>query len=199
MTDILLSSEDLTVFGGPSSLAVEVDFGPSGDRGSNIFAGYGKPSLIQTIDLDGSIKIDGQSIQIFDMYINLLTSDDEYLYLYQYHNVSGTDSWEALVGLAPNTYSNNFTKTFTDGETTILIPLVNIDPAAVGLDSTNFNIQHSIVNNTNPISSSLSVGSVIEDSGILSLPLTIKAIEYDGASWDNLSGSKTIHLLITVV
>lgn len=199
MTEIILSSEDLTVFGGPSSIGVEVDFGPSGDRGSNIFVGNGKPSLIQTIDSSGSIKIDGQSIQIFDMYINLLSSDDEYLYLYQYHNVSGTNAWEALVSLVPNIYSDNFTKTFTSGETTIVVPLISIDPTAVGLDSTNFNIQHSIVNNVNPVSSSLSVGSVIEDSGILSLPITIKAVEYDGTSWSNLSGSKTIHILITVV
>lgn len=199
MSTPILSSEDLTVFGGPASIAVEVDFGPSGVRGSNIFAGYGKPSLIQTIDENGSINIDGQTIQIFDMYINLLASDTEYLSLYQYHNVSGTDAWEALVNLAPNTYAKNFIKTFTDGEASILIPLVEIEPTAVGLDSTHFNIQHSIVNNTNPISSSLSVGSVIEDAGVLSLPITIKGIEYDGTSWDNLSGSKTIHLLITVV
>jgi len=199
MTEILLSSEDQTVFGGPSSVAIEVDFGPSGVRGSNIFAAYGKPSLVQTISTDGSIKIDGQSIQIFDMYINLLSSDDEYLYLYQYHNVSGTDAWEAIVSLSPNTYSDNFTKTFIDGETTILIPLISIDPSAVGLSSNNFNIQHSIVNNINPVSSSLSVGSVIEDTGILCLPITIKAIEYDEGLWSNLSGSKTIHLLITVV
>lgn len=199
MSTPILSSEDLTIFGGPSKIDIEVDFGPAGVRGSNIFVGYGKPSLIQTIDQDGSIKIDGQTIQIFDMYINLLVSDEEYLSLYQYHNVSGTDAWEAVVNLSPNTYANNFTKTFADGETSILIPLVSIDPTAVGLDSTHFSIQHSIVNSTNPISSSLSVGSVIEDAGVLSLPITIKAIEYDGTSWDNLSGSKTIHLLITVV
>ena len=198
MPDVILSSEDLTVFGGPTSLNVEVDFGPEGSRGSNIFAGYGKPSLVQTID-NGSIKIDGQTIQIFDMYINLLTSDDEYLYLYQYHNVSGTDTWEPLVNLIPNTYSTNTQKTFVDGQVTINVPLISIDPSAVGLSASDFNIQHSIVNNSNPVSSSLSVGSVFSASGILSLPITIKAIEHDGSAWSNLSGSKMIHLLITVV
>lgn len=189
MADIILSSEDLVVLGGPSSINVEVDFGPTGSRGSLIYAGYGKPNLLEP-QLDA---------QVFDMYINLLTSDDEYLFLYQYHNISGTDSWDPLVKIIPNTYSSNKQKTFIDGETTINIALANIDPSAVSLESTNFNVQYSIVNNDKPISSTLSIGSIVEDSGVLSLPLTINAIEYDGTSWSNLSGSKTVHLLITVV
>jgi hypothetical protein len=189
MTEILLSSEDITVFGGPSSLNVEVDFGPTGERGSQIFVGYGKPNLTEI----------GQVPSLLDLYINLLVSDDEYLYLYQYQNVSGINTWEPIIDLIPNLYSVNFQKTFTDGSTTILIPLVSIDPSAVGLDSSNFNIQHSIVNNTNPVSSSLSVGSIIDDSGILCLPISINAIEYSGTSWSNLSGSKNVHILITVV
>lgn len=189
MPDVILSSEELTVFGGPSSLNVEVDFGPAGIRGSQIFVGNGKPTLVDI----------GQDPMVFDMYINLLTSDDEYLFLYQYQNVSGTDTWEPLVNLIPNTYSTNTQKTFVDGEVTINVPLISIDPSAVGLSASDFNIQHSIVNNSNPVSSSLSVGSVFSASGILSLPITIKAIEYDGSDWSDLSGSKMIHLLITVV
>ena len=34
MADILLSNDDLTVFGGPESISLDLDIGPQGDRGS---------------------------------------------------------------------------------------------------------------------------------------------------------------------
>jgi hypothetical protein len=199
MTEILLSSEDLTVFGGPSSLNIEVDFGPTGNRGSNIFVGNGNPNSVQTVDENNAITIDGQSIQVFDMYINRLPSDSEYLSLYQYHNVNGTNAWDPVVSLKTNTYAGNGQSTFSDGSTTVLVGLALIDPLAVGLDASHFNVQHSIINNIYPVSSSCSVGAVTSASGILSLPITIKAVEYDGTAWSNLSGSKMVHLLINVV
>jgi hypothetical protein len=197
--DIILSSEDVTVFGGPSTLNVEVDFGPTGDRGSSILVGLGKPTDVQTTNVDGAKEIDGQVFKIYDMYLNLLASDDEYLSLYQYHNISGINTWDQLVSFAPNNYVRNTQKTFNAGSTTINVDVSKIDPSAVGLDASHFSVQHSIVNNINPVSSSCSIGAVFDDAGILSLPITIKAIEYDGTSWANLSGSKMVHLLINVV
>jgi len=45
MADVILSTEDLTVLGGPSSLNLEIDFGPKGDRGSQIFVNLGRQQL----------------------------------------------------------------------------------------------------------------------------------------------------------
>lgn len=43
MADVLLSSDELTVLGGPAEISVDVDFGPQGDRGSLMFVGPDKP------------------------------------------------------------------------------------------------------------------------------------------------------------
>lgn len=43
MADILLSNDDLTVFGGPESISLDLDIGPQGDRGSIIVGVLGDP------------------------------------------------------------------------------------------------------------------------------------------------------------
>lgn len=191
MTDVLLATEDITVLGGPTSISVDLDFGPQGERGSLIFVGNGNPNLNEI----------GQTPNIFDLYINIDPNDEEYLFQYQYQNISSVNTWTKILKLIPNTYSSNIVRTFTDGVTSVInIPLINIIPAEqVGLvTSSNFNIQHSIVG-SNPVASSVSVGDVIAVDGILSLPITINAAEYASASWSPLSGTKTIHLFINVV
>ena len=60
MADILLDTVDLTVFGGPTTVDVSVDFGAEGVRGSKIWSGPGAPE----------VYLVGQSIQINDLYIN---------------------------------------------------------------------------------------------------------------------------------
>ena len=45
MAEVLISSDDLTVLGGPSTVAVDLDFGATGTRGSLIYASNGDPNL----------------------------------------------------------------------------------------------------------------------------------------------------------
>jgi hypothetical protein len=190
MTDVILSTEDLTVLGGPSSLNLEIDFGPKGDRGSQIFVNLGQPTLLLAPDA-----------QVYDLYINILSSDDEYQYVYQLQNVLGTETWVRLFKLTSNTYSKNYTTTtFTNGTWTKNIPVAEIVPSDfVGtITAENFNVQYSILNQL-PLASSISVGAVSSDNGTLSLPITIKAVELDGSTWSNLTTVKTVHLFITVV
>jgi hypothetical protein len=193
MTEILLATEDLTIFGGPSQLNVEVDFGPEGDRGSQIFVGYGNPN-------DVSI---GQDPKVFDLYINILAGDPngDYLSLYQYQQgISGAPSWVKLFKLIPNTYSTNREEEFEDGEVLINVLLTDIVPASLTgeLTEDNFNIQFNIKND-NPISSAISVAAPQIVEGSVILPITVKALEYDGLEWSQLSGTKIVQLLITVV
>jgi hypothetical protein len=193
MTEILLATEDLTIFGGPSRLNVEVDFGPAGDRGSQIFVGYGNPN-------DVSI---GQDPKVFDLYINILAGDPngDYLSLYQYQQgISGAPSWVKLFKLIPNTYSTNREEEFEDGEVLINVLLTDIVPASLTgeLTEDNFNIQFNIKND-NPISSAISVAAPEIIGGNVILPITVKALEYDGLEWSQLSGTKIVQLLITVV
>jgi len=102
MVDVLLSSEELTILGGPSSIDVNIGVGQQGIRGTYIFTGNGKPTdpTVQFLDLaTGSSK----QVQVKDLYINLKSSDDEYLYLYQYESVLGVQQWTRTLRLIPNT------------------------------------------------------------------------------------------------
>lgn len=197
MTISLLASEDLTVLGGPASVSVDVNFGPDGTRGSNIFVGNGNPNANPN-----QIPV---APQIFDMYINILPGDpdNEYLSMYQYIRVSGQTTWVPTVKLLPNIYSTNRAATFIDGKKTINLKVANI----VGLDlvpnitADNFNVQCTISGNLNPVSFVVNVSELAIESGTGNyiLPIDIDAIEFSEGAWVNLNNEVTVHLLITVV
>jgi hypothetical protein len=192
MAEVLLSSDDLTVLGGPAEISVDVDFGPKGDRGSLIFYGLGKPDEISTLPED---------LKAYDTYINALTSDDEYQFLYQYISADGgTPSWVKIFKLTTNTYSQNYSRNFVDGAASVNIPVSLIVPEGLVGDvpAENFNVQANIINQ-NPVSLSTTVSEVIIVDDQTVLPLTFSAIEYDSGTWQSLAGQKTIHLLITMV
>jgi hypothetical protein len=194
MAELLVTADDITVLGGPSSVTIDLDFGPQGQRGSQIFTGSGQPN-------NPTNPISDQSLEIFDLYINTLVGDSEYLYMYQYINKNGIDTWEPIVKLVPNIHSKNTEKVFVDGSTTINVKLMDIVSGTLvsSLEATNFNVQYSINNLGNPVSSTISLGAVAIIGGFRSLPITITAVEYDGTSWANLDGTRVVNLLITVV
>jgi hypothetical protein len=196
MAEVLVSTDDITVLGGPASLDVEVNFGPDGQRGSLILVGNGKPN-------DPSTVI-GETPQTYDMFINILSADDEYMYIYQYLNLGIANSWVKLMKLTPNTYSVNYSSSFTDGTVTINIPITNIVPSypelLANITSASFNVQCNITSQ-DPLSFGLSLGEIIIDpvSSTQILPITINAVEYTGGEWISVAGDKQVHLYITVV
>ena len=193
MVTTILSTDELSVLGGPSRIDLLVDLGPQGQRGSQIFAGLGDPN-------DPATEL-GFTPETLDLYINILTSSEEYLFVYQYQNIAGSFLWVKLLKLFPNTLSKNGTYSFSSGEAQISIPVIDIAPLENlgNITSESFNIQHSIVNNSNPISSTLSIQELETSGGELILPLTIKAIEFNEDSWIPLDGQNSVHLFITVV
>lgn len=199
MAEIVLTTDDLTVLGGPSSITVDTNFGPEGQRGSYILVGNGQPNDPATVI--------GETPQVYDMYINVLSSDEEYMYIYQYLNVAGSLTWIRLMKLTPNTFSTNSTVEFVDGTATITIPIANIAPSysniLATLTSDNFNIQ-ATVTNQNAVAASVSVAPIATDAGtgLQVLPITINAAEFDSSAapkWVDLVGTKTVYLYITVV
>jgi len=188
MVDIVLDSDELTVLGGPSQVSVQVDIGAEGDRGSIFVVDSSEPNSI-TVDN----VISGVAVQAFDMYIN--TQDKK---MYQYiAGDGGTLTWTEILSLIPNTYSVNKSVTFNDGDATVSnIALTDIvDSGSVsGLTAANFNVQYSILGSA-PIASSISVSNPSGGN----LPITFHASEFDGTTWSDVSGSKTIHIFITVV
>lgn len=199
MAEVVLATDDLTILGGPSSIDVNLDIGPAGERGTLIFVGNGKPDVAVSLPT-------GYTLKVLDMYINILSSDDEYMYLYQYVNNGITNEWTKLMKLTPNQYSVNSATTFVAGEATINIPVSAIAPSypelLANITSENFNVQCTLPN-TLPVAVGLSVGTIIVDPATSTqvLPLTISATEYDSATstWSDITGNKTVYLYITVV
>jgi hypothetical protein len=191
MPEVVLSTDDLTVLGGPSSINLEVDFGPTGNRGSQIFISNGKPEEVEI----------GQDPEVFDLCINTLASDSEYKMVYQYQNVLGTDTWVPLFKLMANTYSTNRSVGFTDGSGSVNIPVSSIVPAELvgSVTAQNFNIQYNILDGINPLASSISVEDLETVDDEIVLPISLKAVGYDGEAWVDATGTKTVHLFITVV
>jgi hypothetical protein len=193
MAEVILSTEDITVLGGPSSINVDVDFGPPGTRGSQIFIGQGNPN-------DPATEIGQDDIKILDLYINLKTTDVDYLYVYQYVTENAVSSWKPLFDLIPNTKSLNSSSTFTAGSTVINVPINQIVPTDLvsTVTASSFNVQATIQNSL-PVALAVELGTPSGTGNARSLPITVRASELSGSTWTALSGSKTVQLLITVV
>jgi hypothetical protein len=195
MTEIFVSSNETKVIGGTSTVNVELDFGPQGDRGNLFLVGYGNPNTItHSVDL-----------QLLDIYINVQTTDDDYLVIYQYQNSSGVNTWIETGRLMTDKFSTNRLASFTLGKTTSSIDfkLSNIVPLSLlgAITSSNFNIQCTFAEEDNPVALSILVGNVTIDalSGDVILPVDINAVEYSEGDWSLVEGDRNIHFLITVV
>jgi hypothetical protein len=195
-TEIVVSTDDLTVLAPPDEIELLLDYGPTGQRGSKIFTGIGEPA-----DFTSSGQIFGQDLYINDYYINAAPGPD-YSYLYQYRTGAGgsSNAWFKVIKINPTIYSSINDIYFTDGEGSLEIPIANITSIAPeSLLSSNFSIQYSLVNN-NPLASSISLISI---SGT-DLVVDFKAAEYVSSAWQDLDSGVSpipfpIHLFITVV
>jgi hypothetical protein len=193
MAEVILSTEDITVLGGPSSINVDVDFGPEGTRGSQIFIGEGNPN-------EPTTEIGQDDIKILDLYINLKTTDVDYLYVYQYVTENGIETWKPFFDLVPNTKSINSLATFTAGATTINVPINQIVPSdlVATIAASSFSVQATIQNNL-PVALAVEIGTPSGTGNARALPITVRASELSGSTWTAISVAKTVQLLITVV
>ncbi len=193
MVDAVVGSIDVTILGGPSAVDVGIDFGPSGERGSYYFVGNGNPNVPGTVI--------GQTPKVFDMYLNLLPTDEDYLFLYQYQYVNGSYVWVKLVNLVPNIYNESESRIFQSGVLEFNVPVSNIVALSLipNISSANLNIQHSVLNNALPVVSTAIVGEISTVGDLIMLPITIKAKELSGSSWVDLNGSYRVDLTISVV
>jgi hypothetical protein len=198
MADILLSNDDLTVFGGPESISLDLDIGPQGDRGSIIIGVLGDP---RDSNVAATIV---QDVQALDIAIDYNPYSLTYKTVFQKVSSGGGLQWTPLISLKTNFYSSIKTVTAADGKLTIPpINVTEIYDLAEGNEvlSSNFNVQYSISSpdSAGPLATNLVVKDLITSQGFLALPLEIKGVEYDGTNWVPLTGTKSVHLFITVV
>lgn len=204
---------DLSTLSGPSSVQVVVDKGSKGERGNNILLSRGNPNI------PGNLQ--GTPIE-FDLAIDIDSSSPTYLFLYRYMDTEVSSdpliitlAWQPLLRLIPNSIAINQDTVFQNGLTqvTVQVPIppgVNL-PDVPGVNDIPqlLDIQHSIVNQIsettdvqNPIASNLVIANdedISINNGIVTLTLTIGGVEILGDVSLPIQGSKTIHLVITVV
>ncbi len=199
MADILLSNDDLTVFGGPETISLDLDFGPTGDRGSIIVGVQGDP---RNASVASSITQDTQAL---DIAIDYSPSSDTYKTVFQYVKTpGGALQWTPLVSLKTNFYSE------TKGPLTpvlgkITVPPINLtdiyDISEGTVSSSRFSVQYSISSpeTAGPLATNLIVRDLDTSQGFLALPLEIDGVEYLDGQWIPMTGPKYVHLFITVV
>ena len=200
MADILLSNEDLTVFGGPESISLDLDIGPQGDRGSIILASNGNP---QDANVHADLMNMPEGIEALDLAIDVNEYSDTYKTVFQRIATTSGTQWTEMLSLKTNYYSSvkDVTAVVSNGVGTLTIPPINITDIAneINLTSANFSIQYSVSSSTGgPLATSLVVKEVV-DSPIRALPLEIKGVEYIDNAWQPMAGLKRVHLFITVV
>ena len=186
MPEVLLNNEDITVLGSPSTVEVLVDIGPTGTRGSQVFAGIGDPNDIEI----------GQTPILNDLYINA-SPGVNYGYMYQYVSSPGGNTWVQILSVNPTIYSKNHLTTFTSGTAEIIIPISDIiTTTGTALTAENFSVQYSIIHD-NPIASSMTIPALIGAGDNLVIDLT--AVESTSGVWSSLDAEVTTHIFISII
>jgi len=201
MADILLSNEDLTVFGGPENIGLDLDIGPQGDRGSIIVGSNGNP---QDANVHAEILNIPEGIQALDIAIDYNPYSSTYKKVFQRIATATGTQWTEMLSLKTNFYSAIKEVTAANGKLTIPpINVTEIYDLAEGNEvlASNFSVQYSISSpdSAGPLATTLIVKDLITSQGFLALSLEIKGVEYDGTNWVPLTGTKNVHLFITVV
>jgi hypothetical protein len=202
MAEVLLSTDNLTVLGGPTTVNVETDFGAQGTRGSLIYASNGIPGTPNS-----GIPSD---VLPYDIAINISASSTRYLTVYQYFSADGVSGWNELTRLSPNAGSVNLDITFASGISQ-LVPGINgigIPVASItentSVTPANFNIQYNIENSSATlILSNLEVipeFQVIDNIPYLAFVIKAFVVNPITQAIEPLDGVvKKVHVFITVV
>jgi hypothetical protein len=191
MPDVLLSNDDVTVLGPPDIIEVLVDIGPTGTRGSQVFAGIGDPNIIEI----------GQTPILNDLYINA-SPGENYGYMYQYVSQPGGNTWIEILSVNPTIYSKNYLTTFTSGVAEIVIPVSDIITiTGAPLSAENFSIQYSI-SHDNPVASSMTIPALAGNNLVINLKAVEHRLDIDSGpyqDWALLNAEVVTHIFISIL
>lgn len=202
-----LSSDNITILGGPSKLEVDLNLGASGTRGSLFFVDTKNPNNLNPNQDFATVPV------IFDIFINVNTASEDYLQAYQYVNQDGINTWIPIFQMTQSVYSVNEVVEFEDGQASLNINVSGLGFDRLPFENTDnsfayFNVQATI-NNTNLIDleeevlpSFVSVvvdDAYFDNSGSfdpgefpLFLPITLKGLEFNEGTWTPINNKKNI-------
>lgn len=215
MAEVVLSTPDLTVLGGPASVELGTNVGPQGNRGVFVFFGLLSPANVSLPVFNETLT---EAPIVFDLYILVDSSSDDYLTVFQYVIEDGVAKWIERIKLRPNFFGTNKVATFVDG-----VAEININTEDLGLlvlpslvnSKFRFSVQatlsnYEVLSNSDPLYSeqhfpaavSVEVGDVFQDEtdGQRKLPITLYGAEFNGTSMQNIDDKNVVvHLSILVV
>ena len=125
MAEVLLSSENLSVLGGPAKIDLSLDSGAQGQRGTFILYGFPNPNSSEAQEEFISEP------QIFDLYVVIDPASDDYLQIFQYINQDGDLVWVRAIKLALILFSTTVPTIFADGLASVEINLSDLGLAGI--------------------------------------------------------------------
>jgi hypothetical protein len=192
MVDVVLATEDLTVFGGPSSINVDVDFGPTGPRGSRIYGVSADPRLATTEK--------PPSLQNFDIAMVITPSEPDYLTVYQKIGVTN-EEWVQFATLVPNIFATKMEVEFTAG-----LGLISLQASDLFIldeyTADKFMVQIGLENENpllnRPVSTGISLSvATISNKKVLNITVTAAEIDPSTGIWSPVSGNRLAHIFAT--
>jgi hypothetical protein len=214
MAEVIISTPELTVLGGPTSVQVDTNVGAPGNRGVFVFFGLADPNSPAATFTEIPI--------VFDLYILVDSSSDNYLQVYSFLVQDGVAQWIPQIKLTPNFYGTNRVVTFVEGVAELdinifEIGLVDLMSGSLPLENSRFrfSIQATLSNyevnsESDPLISSehlpAAVSVKVEDIFLdetdsqLKLPITLYGAEFDGTTMQSIDDKNVVaHLSILVV
>jgi hypothetical protein len=216
MAEVVVSTPELAVLGGPASIQVDTSFGSAGSRGTFVMFGPINPNN------PGAEVYFIETPLIFDLFIQVDSSSPDYLQVYQYVVQDGVEQWVPTIKLTPNFYGTNRVITFIDGvaELDINIFEIGLEALTAGAQSLvdtrfQFSVQATLSNYevssesdeyVSPEHLSGFVSVKVDDIYLdetdeeLKLPLTFYGTEFNGTSMQAIDNKNVVvHLSILVV
>lgn len=192
MADVILATEDLTVFGGPASINVDVDFGATGPRGSRIYGVSADPRLATTLKPPG--------LQNYDIAMVITPSEPDYLTVYQKIGVTN-EEWVQFATLVPNIFATKVEIAFNQGVAVGMLPASDLfileeytaDKFMVQLEIENAN---PLLNR--PVSTGVSLAvTTVGNKKMLQITVTAAELNPQTGAWGPVTGNRIVHLFVT--
>lgn len=195
MAEVLVSSEDLTVLGGPAEVQLDLNVGPQGNRGVFVFFGIPNPN--------SPLATFSETPIVFDLYIVVDSSSDDYLAVFQYLVQDGVAQWTERIKLRPNFYGTNKVATFINGQAELYINTQDLGLLSLlSFEDSRFlfNVQATLNNydllsgsSHLPAALSVEVGDVFLDpaDSVEKIPITLHGAEFNGTSMQLIGSGQT--------
>lgn len=190
LNNVVVSSDVLTVIGGPAAIDVNLNSGAPGIRGSRIFAVSDDPTLPSTPIPPGVLP--------FDLAIVTNPGDNNAFLIYQ-KIVGNNNAWIQLPPLALNIFSVKLPLPFVNGSSYYDLQISDyFDIPDESYDTSMFSVQYNVEGEGNaPVASSVALSIVNETD----LRAAFSAVEFDPelSEFFPANGYRWVHVILSVV